>query len=158
MLQSVENFNVQANILGNYVRDEDICTLPFAYCSNRAVSSPEFELPRPSPGKPCRARAPACSPRQWVPVASPLGHTEALCVAYCSAGPFPSPDFTLPRPCCPGAAAAARRRPLRPSHYCQSGEGEPNCIPPSLVCLPRLSSPPASSLLPSVAREGKARA
>jgi hypothetical protein len=26
MLQSVENFNVQANILGNYVRDEDICT------------------------------------------------------------------------------------------------------------------------------------
>jgi hypothetical protein len=25
MLQSVENFNVQANILGNYVRDEDIC-------------------------------------------------------------------------------------------------------------------------------------
>jgi hypothetical protein len=26
MLQSVENFNVQANILGNYARDEDICT------------------------------------------------------------------------------------------------------------------------------------
>jgi hypothetical protein len=26
MLQSVENFNVQANILGNYVRDIDICT------------------------------------------------------------------------------------------------------------------------------------
>jgi hypothetical protein len=26
MLQSVENFNVQANILGNYVRDDDICT------------------------------------------------------------------------------------------------------------------------------------
>jgi hypothetical protein len=26
MLQSVENFNVQANILGNYVRDKDICT------------------------------------------------------------------------------------------------------------------------------------
>jgi hypothetical protein len=26
MLQSVENFNVQANILGNYLRDEDICT------------------------------------------------------------------------------------------------------------------------------------
>jgi hypothetical protein len=26
MLQSVENFNVQANILGNYVTDEDICT------------------------------------------------------------------------------------------------------------------------------------
>jgi hypothetical protein len=25
MLQSVENFNVQANILGNYVRDVDIC-------------------------------------------------------------------------------------------------------------------------------------
>jgi hypothetical protein len=24
MLQSVNNFNVQANILGNYVRDEDI--------------------------------------------------------------------------------------------------------------------------------------
>jgi hypothetical protein len=26
MLQSVENFNVQANILGNYVRDEHIYT------------------------------------------------------------------------------------------------------------------------------------
>jgi hypothetical protein len=26
MLQSVENFNVQANILWNYVRDVDICT------------------------------------------------------------------------------------------------------------------------------------
>jgi hypothetical protein len=26
MLQSVLNFNVQANILGNYVRDVDICT------------------------------------------------------------------------------------------------------------------------------------
>jgi hypothetical protein len=26
MLQSVENINVQANILGNYVRDVDICT------------------------------------------------------------------------------------------------------------------------------------
>jgi hypothetical protein len=46
------------------------------------------------------------------PVASPLSHTEALCVVYCSAGPFPSPDFAPPRPCCPGGAAAARRRPL----------------------------------------------
>jgi hypothetical protein len=27
----VENFNVQANILGNYVRDEDICAQ--VYCS-----------------------------------------------------------------------------------------------------------------------------
>jgi hypothetical protein len=26
MLQNVENFNVQTNILGNYVRDVDICT------------------------------------------------------------------------------------------------------------------------------------
>jgi hypothetical protein len=26
MLQSVENFNVQANNLGNYMRDVDICT------------------------------------------------------------------------------------------------------------------------------------
>jgi hypothetical protein len=26
MLQSVQNFNVQANILRNYVRDVDICT------------------------------------------------------------------------------------------------------------------------------------
>jgi hypothetical protein len=26
MLQSVENLNVQVNILGNYVRDVDICT------------------------------------------------------------------------------------------------------------------------------------
>jgi hypothetical protein len=107
-----------------------------AYCSDRAASSPEFELPRPPPGKPCRARAPACSPSPWAPVAPPLGHTEALCVADCSAGPFPSPDSAPPRPCCPGAAAAARRRPLRTGHHCQSGEGEPNCISPSLVCLP----------------------
>jgi hypothetical protein len=26
MLQSVENFNIQRNILGKYVRDVDICT------------------------------------------------------------------------------------------------------------------------------------
>jgi hypothetical protein len=26
MLQSVESLNVQANILGNYMRDVDICT------------------------------------------------------------------------------------------------------------------------------------
>jgi hypothetical protein len=26
MLQCLENFNVQANILGNYARDVDICT------------------------------------------------------------------------------------------------------------------------------------
>jgi hypothetical protein len=31
MFQSVENFNVQANILGNDVRDEDICTQVY-YC------------------------------------------------------------------------------------------------------------------------------
>jgi hypothetical protein len=28
-LQSLENFNVQANILGNYVRDVDICKQVF---------------------------------------------------------------------------------------------------------------------------------
>jgi hypothetical protein len=38
-----------------------------AYCLDRAASSPEFELPRPPPGKPCRARAPACSPSPWAP-------------------------------------------------------------------------------------------
>jgi hypothetical protein len=33
MLQSVENINVRANILGNYVRDVDICTqiIPSSY-------------------------------------------------------------------------------------------------------------------------------
>jgi hypothetical protein len=31
MLQSVENFNVQVNILRNYVRDEDICAQ--VYCA-----------------------------------------------------------------------------------------------------------------------------
>jgi hypothetical protein len=31
MLQSVDNFNVQANILGNYVRDGDICTQVYYY-------------------------------------------------------------------------------------------------------------------------------
>jgi hypothetical protein len=34
MLQSVENFNVQANILGNYVRDEDICTQVYYFPSS----------------------------------------------------------------------------------------------------------------------------
>jgi hypothetical protein len=38
--------------------------LPCACCSGRAASSPEFELPRLPPGKPCRARAPARSPSQ----------------------------------------------------------------------------------------------
>jgi hypothetical protein len=68
-----------------------------AYCSDQSASSPEFELPRPPPGRPCRTRAPACSPSQWTLVTSPLGHTEALCTAFCSAGPFPSPDFAPPR-------------------------------------------------------------
>jgi hypothetical protein len=31
MLQSVENFNVQANILGNYVRDLDITQIYYAF-------------------------------------------------------------------------------------------------------------------------------
>jgi hypothetical protein len=119
-----------------------------AYCSDRAASAPEFELPRPPPGKPCRARAPACSPSQWALVTSPLGHTEALCAAFCSAGPFPSPDFASPRLCCPGAAA--RLRPLRPSYCRQSLWGEPNRLPRRSFAYPCTPSPPASSSSPSV--------
>jgi hypothetical protein len=125
-----------------------------AYCSDRAASSPEFELPRPPPGKPCRARAPACSPSQWALVASPLGHTEALCIAYCSAGPFPSPDFAPPRLCCPGAAGAARQRPLRPSYHWQTLSGEPNRFPRRSLAYTGTPSPPASSSSPSGQRGG----
>jgi hypothetical protein len=128
-----------------------------AYCSDRAANSPEFELPRPSPGKPCRARAPACSPSQWTLVTYPLGHTEALCAAFCSAGPFPSPDFAPPRLCCPGAAAAARRRPLRPSYRRQSLWGEPNRLPHRSFAYPCMPSPPASSSSLLVHAGGKGR-
>jgi hypothetical protein len=44
MLQSVENFNVQANILGNYVRDVDICTQLYI------PSSKPFEILKKSLG------------------------------------------------------------------------------------------------------------
>jgi hypothetical protein len=128
-----------------------------AYCSDRAASSPEFELPRPPPGKPCRAHAPACSPSQWALVASPLGHTGALCITYCSVGPFPSLDFAPPRLCCPGAAAAARRRPLQPGHHRQSLSGEPSRFPRRSLAYPGTPSPPASSSSPSVPRRGKVR-
>jgi hypothetical protein len=43
MLQSVENFNVQANILGNYVTDEDI----YKYI---IPSSLPLEIPKTSLG------------------------------------------------------------------------------------------------------------
>jgi hypothetical protein len=98
---------------------------PVTCCSGQAASSPEFEVPRPPPGSPRRARASACSPSQWALVAPPLGHTEALCTTHCSAEPSPSPDFAPPRSCCP-CAAAARRRPLRSSYHCQSLRGELN--------------------------------
>jgi hypothetical protein len=110
--------------------------LPCACCSGRAASSPEFELPRPPLGKPCRARAPARSPSQWAHVAPPLGHTEALHATHCPAESFPPLDFAPPQPCCPCSVAAARRRPLRPSYHRQSLRGEPNRTPPSLVCHP----------------------
>jgi hypothetical protein len=106
---------------------------PVAYCSGQAASSPKSELPRLPPGSPCRARAFTCSPSQWALVAPPLGHTEALCATHCSTEPFPSPDFTPPRSCCPCAAAAARRRPLRPSYHRQSLLGELNRRPVPLV-------------------------
>jgi hypothetical protein len=48
MLQSVENFNVQANILGNYVRDEDICTQ--VYYSYIIPSSKPLEISKTSLG------------------------------------------------------------------------------------------------------------
>jgi hypothetical protein len=128
--------------------------LPGACCSGRAASSPEFKLPRPPPGKPCRARVPARSPSQWVHVAPPLGHTEALCATHCSVESVSVLDFTVPRPCCPCAAAAARRRPLRPSYHRQALRGEPNRSPPSLVATPCFTSPPAGSPSPPGSREG----
>jgi hypothetical protein len=124
---------------------------PLAYCSGQAASSLESELPRPPPSSLCRTRAFACSPSQWALVASPLDHPEARCAAHCSAEPFPSP----PRPCCPCAAAAARRRSLRPSYHRQSLRGEPNRIPRRLFACPCTPSPPASSPSPSGPRGDK---
>jgi hypothetical protein len=43
MLQSVENFNVQANILGNYVRDVDICTqVYYSFIDTFEISKTSF--------------------------------------------------------------------------------------------------------------------
>jgi hypothetical protein len=98
-------------------------------CPAFPFPSPEFELPWPSPGSPNPARASAYSPSQWVLVAPPLARTEALYTTHCSAEPFPLPDFAPSRPCCPCAAAAARRRPLRPSYHRQSLCGELNRRP-----------------------------
>jgi hypothetical protein len=123
---------------------------PLTYCSDRAASLPESGVPRPPPGSLCRTRASVCSPSQWALIASPLGHTEALCTVYCSAGPFPSPDFALPRLCCPGAAAAARWRPLQPSYHRQALRAELNRFPCRLFSYPCTPSPPASSPSPSV--------
>jgi hypothetical protein len=47
MLQSVENFNVQANILGNYVRDVDICTQVY-YSFIDAISNFENKFMYPN--------------------------------------------------------------------------------------------------------------
>jgi hypothetical protein len=128
---------------------------PVTCCSGQTPSLPVSNLPRPPPGKPCRTCTSACSPSLWVPIASPLGHTEASCIAHCSAGPVPSPDFALPRLCCPGAAAAARQRPLRPSYRRQSLRGESNRLPRRSFAYPCTPSPPASSSSPSVHGEGK---
>jgi hypothetical protein len=124
-------------------------------CSGQTPSSPVSELPRPPSGMPCRTCTSACSPRLWDPIESPLGHIGASCVAHCSAGPFPSPDFAPPRLCCPGAAATARRRPLRPSYRRQSLRGEPNRLPRRLFAYLCTPSPPASSSSPSVHGGGK---
>jgi hypothetical protein len=112
--------------------------LPCACCSGRAASLPEFELPRPPPGKPCRARAPARSPSQWAHVAPSLGHPEALHATHFSAESFPLLGFAPRRFYCPCAAAAARRRPLRLSYHRQALRREPNRTSPSLVCHPVL--------------------
>jgi hypothetical protein len=46
MLQSVENFNVQANILGNYVRDVDICTqVYYSFINNIWNFEEKFRYP-----------------------------------------------------------------------------------------------------------------
>jgi hypothetical protein len=46
MLQSVENFNVQANILGNYVRDIDICTqVYYSFVDTISTFEDKFRYP-----------------------------------------------------------------------------------------------------------------
>jgi hypothetical protein len=55
MLQSVENFNVQANILGNYVRDEDICTLVYySFIGTTLNSEDKFRYPNYAAKSICR--------------------------------------------------------------------------------------------------------
>jgi hypothetical protein len=46
MLHSVENFNVHENILGNYVRDEDICTqVYYSFIDTTWNSEDNFKYP-----------------------------------------------------------------------------------------------------------------
>jgi hypothetical protein len=120
----------------------------------RAAGSPEPVSPRPPPGSHRRALLFARPPSQPTHRAPSLGYLEALCAAHCSAESFPSPDFAQPRPCCPCSAAAARRRPLRPSCHRQSPRGESNRLPRRLFATPCSTSLPASSPSPPGSREG----
>jgi hypothetical protein len=137
-------------------RTQRACT---PVCSpSLSTCSPEYASRRPPHC--CYRRAPpsARSPSQPTISAHPLGPSEAARATRWPAPPLSSPEFKCPRSRHHRPVAAARRRHPRSSHHRQSREGEPNCISPSLVCLPRLTSLPASSPLPSGPREGKARA
>jgi hypothetical protein len=126
--------------------------------SARAASSPEGSLPRPPPDSRRRALLPARLPSQPTTSAHPLDPSEAASATHWPVPSLSSLEFEHPRPRHHRSAAAARRQHLGSILRHPSTTGEPNRRFPSLVCLPRLSSPPASSPLPSVPREGNARA
>jgi hypothetical protein len=105
-----------------------------------------------------RVLLPARLPSQPTISAHPLDPSESTSATCWPVPPLSSPKFEHPRPRHHRPTAAARRRHLRSILRHPSITGEPNCCFPSLVCLPRLTSPPASSPSPSVPGEGKARA
>jgi hypothetical protein len=105
-----------------------------------------------------RALLPARLPSQPTTSAHPLDPSEAARATHWPVPSPSSPEFEHPRPRHHRFAAAARRQYLGPILRHPSTTGELNRRLPPLVCLPRLSSPPASLPSPSVPREGKARA
>jgi hypothetical protein len=105
-------------------------------------------------GQPSASSALRATPEPTNPSITFPRYLEALCATHCSAPHVPSPDFAQPRPCCPCVAAAARRRPLRPSCHRQSPRGEPNRLSRHLFATPCSTSPSASSPSPPGSGEG----
>jgi hypothetical protein len=123
--------------------------------SARAAGSPEPVPLRPPPDSRRRAPLPARLPSQPTISAHPLDPSEAARATHWPAPSLSSPEFEHPRPRHHWSATAARRQHLGSILRHPSITGEPNRRFPSLVCLPRLTSPPESSSSPSVPGRGR---